>query len=293
MATTPTPHSAYSAAADSADVTSTRAERMAALRAHLLSLGRVGIAVSGGVDSLTLAAFAWSLRAGGSDGADGAPGLDVTLFHASSAAVPKDAARRVQDLAAARGWRLVVVDAGEVDDPRYAQNPVNRCYFCKSHLFDAVAAGFDGPICTGANLDDVSDVRPGRIAAAERAVHEPFVAAGLTKSDVRALARELGLNDVAELPASPCLSSRVETGIAIDAALLRLVDDVEGALRGLGLSVVRCRVRARGIVIEHEGAVDEAAILLRVLPLVAGRSVSFAPYRQGSAFLRGALPVLS
>ncbi len=253
------------------------------LRNHLLGLGRVGIAVSGGVDSLTLAAFAWSLR----------PQLNVTLFHASSAAVPHEAGTRVHALATAWGWKLVVVDAGEVDDPRYAQNPINRCYFCKSHLFHAIAAVYDGPLCTGANLDDLDDVRPGRLAAAERGVNEPFVAALMTKSDVRALARSLELDDVADLPASPCLSSRVETGIAIDAPLLLLVDDVERAVRSLGPAVVRCRVRLSGLVIEHEGVVDEDAIRGRVLPLVGGRSVSFAAYRRGSAFLRGALPVLS
>ena len=255
------------------------------LRDHLLGLGRVGIAVSGGVDSLTLAAFAWSLRG---------RGLDVTLFHASSAAVPADAAARVRDIAAERGWALVVVDAGELGDARYTSNPVDRCYFCKSHLFDAVAAAFDGPLCTGANLDDVDDVRPGRLAAAERGVQEPFVVAGMDKTAVRALARELGLGGVSELPASPCLSSRVETGIAIDASLLRLVDDVERTARELLApgSALRCRVRAAGIVIEHDGVVDEDAVLARVLPLVGDRAVSFAPYRRGSAFLRGALPVL-
>jgi uncharacterized protein len=253
-------------------------DRSASLREGLLSLRRVGIAVSGGVDSLTLAAFAWSLR----PVTMGA--LDVTLFHASSAAVPREARERVQSIASERGWDVVVVDAGELADSRYAQNPVNRCYFCKSHLFDAIRSVFDGVICTGANLDDV---RPGRAAAAERRVQEPFVTAGLSKTRVRALARELGLDDVAVLPASPCLSSRVETGIAIDAPLLRLVDDVERAVRRASpLAVVRCRVRPRGLVIEHEGVVDEDAVLALLQPLVGERAVSFAPYRQGSAFLR-------
>ena len=250
--------------------------------------------MSGGVDSLTLAAFAWSLR----------PDLDVTLFHASSAAVPAEAAARVRALADARAWKLVVLDAGEVDDARYANNPINRCYFCKSHLFDAVAHDFDGPICTGANLDDLDDVRPGRLAARERGVHEPFVVAGLSKADVRALARTLGLGDVAELAASPCLSSRVETGIAIDALLLRLIDDVEREIRRTGVAVVRCRVRSQGIVVETEGDIDIDAVVSLIAPLVAGRPISFAPYRRGSAFvhptpanptqkpLRGTLPIL-
>ncbi len=270
-----------------------RAERLRAhLRAHLLDGAAagppLGIAVSGGVDSLTLAAFAWALR----------PALDVTLFHATSAAVPQDAADRVARLAAERGWHLVVVDAGELDDARYTSNPENRCYFCKSHLFDAIAARFAGPIATGANLDDVDDIRPGRVAAAERAVREPFIATGFSKADVRVLARSLGLDDVAELPASPCLSSRVETGIAIDKALLRLVDDVERAVRAMpSVSAstggtagagndLRCRVRHSGLVIEHAGDIDKDAVRARLAPLLDGRPLGFAPYRRGSAFLR-------
>ena len=170
-------------------------ERRARLEALLLSWGRVGIAVSGGVDSVTLAALAWSLR----------PALEVTLFHATSAAVPAGARDTLDEVARTRGWDVVVLDAGEVDDPAYASNPSNRCYFCKSHLFDAVAARWDGIVCTGANLDDVDDHRPGRLAARERDVREPFIATGFAKSDVRALADALGLPAIARLPASPCL----------------------------------------------------------------------------------------
>jgi uncharacterized protein len=262
--------------------------RRARLEALLRSWGRVGIAVSGGVDSVTLAALAWTLR-GPLPG-----GLDVTLFHATSAAVPR-AARDVLDaVAAARGWDVVVVDAGEVEDPAYAQNPADRCYFCKSHLFDAIRARFDGVVCTGANLDDLDDHRPGRRAAAERGVREPFVDVGYTKDDVRALARALDLPAVAELPASPCLSSRVQTGVRIDAALLSVIDDVERALRPLATSTLRCRVRAHDVVIEHDG-LDEVTARAVVAPLLASARpvlgaradvVAFSGYRRGSAFLR-------
>lgn len=125
-------------------------------------------------------------------------------------------------------------------------------------------------------------------------MREPFIATGFAKSDVRALADALGLPAIARLPASPCLSSRVETGVRIDAALLRVVDDIERALRPLAQTTLRCRVRADGIVIEHDG-LDEREARARALPLLqASRGVlgdrvdaiAFAPYQRGSAFLR-------
>jgi uncharacterized protein len=268
------------------DAVSLQAARRARLEGILRSYGRFGVAVSGGVDSVTLAAIAWALR--------GVEGLDVTLFHATSAAVPRAARSVLDEVAAARGWDVVVLDAGEVEDPAYASNPVDRCYFCKTHLFDAIRARFDGVVCTGANLDDVDDHRPGRRAAAERDVREPFIAAGYTKDDVRALARALGLPTVAALPASPCLSSRVQTGVRIDARLLQVVDDVERALRPLATSTLRCRVRAHDVVIEHDG-LDEAVARAALAPLLSSAravlgsrvdDVVFAPYRRGSAFLR-------
>jgi uncharacterized protein len=258
-----------------------RRERLGAL---LLGWQRVGIAVSGGVDSLTLAAFAWSLR----------PALDVTLFHATSAAVPEGSRTVLDDLARARGWDVVVLDAGEVDDPAYAANPADRCYFCKSHLFTAIRARWDGLVCTGANLDDVDDHRPGRRAARERDVREPFIAAGFTKAHVRALADALGLPAVARMPASPCLSSRVETGVRIEASLLFTIDAVERALRPLSTGDLRCRVRADRVVVEH-GGLDEEAARAVVTPVLQGARgvlgsrvdhLSFAPYARGSAFLR-------
>ncbi len=255
-----------------------------ASRAHLedrlRSLGRFAVAVSGGVDSLTLAALAWSLR----------PAVDVSLYFADSAAVPGHARRRVHDVAVARGWHVHVLDAGEVDDPAYQNNPVDRCYHCKSHLFDAVKQRTDVPVCTGANLDDTSDFRPGRIAARERDVCEPFVDAGYTKDDVRALARDLDLGDIAELPASPCLSSRVETGVAIDHALLQVIDAVEGAVRDLGSRVVRCRIRKSAAVIEHDGLIADDVVIAAATPLLHVHGlrlpVQASGYRQGSAFLR-------
>jgi uncharacterized protein len=252
----------------------------------LETAGRVVIAVSGGIDSLTLATFAWRLR----------PAVQgVSFCFADGAAVPMAARQRVHALAEAQGFgaALVVVDAGEVRDPAYTNNPIDRCYHCKSHLFDAVATAFPGvAICTGANLDDVADFRPGRIAARERAVLEPFITAGFTKDDVRTLARELGLGTLSELPASPCLSSRVETGVVIDESLLHAIDAVEERLREHGAQVVRCRIRADRVVIEHDGLIDDAAVVAAATPVLAQHHVrcpiQTAPYAKGSAFVRPA-----
>jgi pyridinium-3,5-biscarboxylic acid mononucleotide sulfurtransferase len=238
------------------------------------------IAVSGGVDSVALAMFAQRTLGG----------AHILAVHASGPAVPADAAPRLQSLAAAHGLPLRIVDAGEINDDRYVANPANRCYYCKSDLYAALVRL--GPVVvSGTNVDDLSDHRPGLRAATEAGVHHPFVAAGMGKRDVRALALELGLPELAALPSSPCLSSRVETGIRIDAAMLAAIDDVERFARQTGLSDVRCRVRSTGIVVEHGSAVTpDAAITAfassRFAPMMTTPpSISFAAYRRGSAFL--------
>lgn len=245
------------------------------------------VAVSGGVDSLTLAAFAAGLE-----------GAAFEAAHAVSPAVPPSATRRVREFALARGLALTVLDAGEFSDESYRENPANRCYFCKSHLYDALRRRFGRTLLSGANLDDLDDFRPGLIAAREREVRHPFVEAGFTKARVRELARALGLGDVAELPAAPCLSSRVETGIRIEAATLGLIDAIERELRAaIGAATVRCRVRRRGVVIElDQDALDRldddarsrfsASVAERASRAGLPGEVAFAPYVQGSAFLR-------
>jgi uncharacterized protein len=246
------------------------------------------IAVSGGVDSLTLAEMA--IRTIGDE---------AILVHATSPAVPDEATRRVKAFAAERSVRLTVMDAGEFSDEQYRRNPVNRCYFCKSHLYDAIRARVPGVgILSGANWDDLGDYRPGLRAAEERGVRHPLVEAGLTKARVRELARSFGLGDIAELPSAPCLSSRVETGIRIEAPALGLIDAVESEIRAaIAPSAVRCRVRHHGLVVELDEVSlaslsdDALAEWSRRVEAHASRAgmigrVTFAPYRQGSAFLR-------
>ena len=259
--------------------------------AVLDAIGPAAVAVSGGVDSMTLALLA-GRRAG----------ADCTMFHAVSPAVPPEATARVRDHAAREGWRLTVLDAGEFDDPAYRANPADRCFYCKTNLYGALAARTDATLLSGTNLDDLDDWRPGLKAAEAHGVRHPFVEAGIDKAEVRAIAASLGFDDLARLPAAPCLSSRIETGLRVEADELAAVHAAERYLaRQLRPETVRCRRRRTGIVIELDGPTLDALGASRRAALgaaVAGmfetdggaRPVSFAPYRTGSAFLRPATP---
>jgi uncharacterized protein len=255
-------------------------DALARLESVLRAIGPADIAVSGGVDSLTLAAAA-----------HGVLGAQARMHHAVSAAVPPEATARTRVLAAARGWSLTLFDAGEFADERYRANPADRCFFCKTNLYGALAARVAGTILSGTNTDDLSDWRPGLRAAEQHRVRHPFVESGIDKATVRGLAARLGLGDVADLPASPCLSSRIETGIRVEPGLLALVHAAEALVsRALAPRTVRCRVRAAGVVVEldADSLARADAALAADLAALAGRPVTFAPYRTGSAFLRGA-----
>jgi uncharacterized protein len=251
--------------------------------------GQLAVAVSGGVDSLTLAAFAHRLI-----------GSRAAMFHAVSPAVPGDATARVERLAAAQGWRLRIVDAGEFDDGAYMANPVNRCFFCKTNLYGAIARHTDAQMVSGANLDDLGEYRPGLDAARNHGVRHPYLEAEIDKKGVRSLALAIGLGAVSELPAAPCLSSRVETGIAIRPEVLRAIHAVERDLaKDFPSGIVRCRVRAKGIVIELDPETlaaikrereDEtrSQVGRAFAGLLPATDLTFALYRNGSAFLHSA-----
>jgi len=254
-----------------------------ALENVLRGFDSIAVAVSGGVDSMTLAWFAHHH----------AP-QRVAVFHALSPAVPAAATARVRDYAGREGWRLEVIDAGEFSDPAYRANPVDRCFHCKSHLYGGIAAHTRAGVVSGTNLDDLSDYRPGLIAARERGVRHPYVEAGIDKAGVRALARHLNLWDLAELPASPCLSSRIETGIRIEASQLVFIDRIETLLRAeLGASIVRCRLRRDGPVIELDDAAleriasaDGETLRARLDALCHDQGAPhYESYRRGSAFV--------
>jgi uncharacterized protein len=234
---------------------------------------------------MTLAHVAWRYAKAG-----------ATMYHATGPAVPAAARARVEAHAAENGWPLTLLDAGEQRDARYRANPVDRCYYCKTNLYARIRKATVDPIASGTNRDDLDDFRPGLRAAQERDVVHPYVEAGMDKAAVYALAAELGLHDLERLPAQPCLASRVETGIAIDAHDLAFIDKVETELvQAFGRdAVVRCRVTQRGIVIELAASLDgESATIARRIATEAcareGRAFAgVRNYMRGAAFLRKA-----
>ena len=249
----------------------------------LAPYGALTIAVSGGVDSMTLAYSAHRFSS-----------VAVSVVHAVSPAVPAAATSRVRAYALREGWRLREIDAGEFSDPTYRANPLDRCYYCKSHLYEgilAILAESRSAIASGANLNDLDDYRPGLRAAAERQVIHPFVECEIDKAGVRALAGYYGLTDIVDLPAQPCLASRVETGITINADDLLFIDLVEQQLRQIFIEqkTVRCRVTPNGIVIEIDRA--SASEMSEVSNIAASLCAKYArnyvgirPYQRGSAF---------
>ena len=261
------------------------------LEAVLLSLETSAIAVSGGVDSTTLAVIAHHLL-----------GRErVTMMHAVSPAVPPEATERVRHFAEIEGWDLRILDAGEFADENYISNPINRCFFCKGNLYGAITRISDRQVLSGTNTDDLGEYRPGLEAARDHQVRHPYLEADIDKQGVRALARELGLGDLAELPASPCLSSRVETAIAIDPETLRAIHAIERLIsEELAPKTIRCRVRRTGIFIEldpqslarmpADKRADLSNTIAALLPTeLAAGPIGFETYRNGSAFV-GAKP---
>jgi uncharacterized protein len=214
-------------------------------------LGSALVAFSGGIDSALVLAVASERNE--------ASTVALTAVSPSLAAHELQSA---QAFARSLGVRHILVETRELDDPDYAKNPANRCYFCKRELYArcfeiAASLGFD-QVLDGFNADDERDHRPGRQAAIERKVRSPLAEAGLTKVAVREAARALGL-PIWDKPSSPCLSSRLPYGTPVTIERLAQIEAAEAAMRALGFH--EFRVRHLGEVARIEVAESELARL--------------------------------
>jgi uncharacterized protein len=226
----------------------TATEKLARLREMLSALDAAVVAYSGGADSAFLADVAHEVLG---DRAEAVTAVSPSLAPAERA--------RARALARSRGWRHREVETAELERPAYRRNGPDRCYHCKTELFDVLAAVAPGrAILVGTNADDVHDVRPGHRAAVERGVRAPLLEAGLTKAEIRSLSRERGL-ETWDKPAAPCLASRIAHGVEVTPERLERVARAEAFLASLGLRVLR--VRDHGDLARIEVPVAEVARL--------------------------------
>lgn len=230
-----------------------------ALRLALQRHAPLLVAYSGGVDSAYLLAEARRTLGRGA----------MLGVIADSPSLPRRALAEALALAAALDAPVEVVPTAELENPAYAQNPVNRCYFCKAELFSnleriAESRNFRG-LAYGENADDMRQVRPGRQAAAEFQVLAPLRDAGLTKAEIRSASRALGL-PTADAPAQPCLSSRIPHGTPVTADTLAMVEAGEEWVRSLGFSVFRVRHIEQEAAAAHGGAVSAALARVQIAP---------------------------
>jgi uncharacterized protein len=207
--------------------------RLAALEVRLADLGSLMVAYSGGVDSAFLAATAHRVL-----------GAQMLAVLADSPSLARRDLEQARAFAHSINMPLHVVATEELDRPEYRRNDANRCFHCKDELFDVMGAlgvklGFQH-IAYGMNADDTRDFRPGQRAAEQHAVLAPLAEAGMTKLEVRTLAKAAGY-PVWDRPAAPCLSSRVEYGRTVTREVLEQVERAEESMRTLGFSEFRVR----------------------------------------------------
>lgn len=259
-------------------------EKLTILRSILTRMGKVVIAYSGGVDSAFLLKVATDTLGAG----------NVKAILAVSPTYPSREYDRALETAAAIGVQVEIIHTKEVDDPKFVNNPVDRCYFCKHELFSKIAEYIESGLYTnmidGSNMDDLSDHRPGRKALQEKKVRSPLQEAGMTKEDIRSCSREMDL-PTWNRDALACLSSRFPYGETIDLKKLRMVDEAENFLSDLGFRNIRARHEKNSIRIEISSSqikrIADDGIRLQIVSKMKELgykyvSIDLEGYRQGS-----------
>ena len=229
-------------------------QKQAKLDDRLRELNGLLVAYSGGVDSAYLAWRAHQVL-----------GDQMLAIIADSPSLSRRHLEEAVAFAKKHQLPLEIIQTSELENPDYAKNDLQRCFHCKTELFTVMKAAKDRlghqHLAYGMNLDDRGDYRPGQKAANQHGVLAPLVDADLTKADIRAMAREAGL-EVWDKPAAPCLSSRVAYGQAVTPTILSHVEQAENFLHGMGLR--QFRVRHHGEIARIEIAHEEMGAVLSV-----------------------------
>lgn len=210
------------------------AQKLAKLKTIILEYNSVLVAFSGGMDSTLVLKVALDVL----------PKNKVLAITADSPTYPREELLFSKNVAKSLGVRHKIIKTCELEEEKFASNPVNRCYFCKSELFSklkTIASEFKlNFVVDGSSVSDKSDFRPGSIAKRELKIHSPLLEAGFTKEDIRNLSRKIGL-PTWDKPSLACLASRIPYGTRINSDLLERVNRAEVYLRNLGFKQARLR----------------------------------------------------